>query len=484
MKRRNFILSAIALSALGNPLMRHIFAEVPTGEDRRNMPLESKGLSIREGVEILQKGERGNVPPVLREEILENPDAVFIIYAGMRNGRDENGQWRPCSGQMEGFGRRVSELVFRKGDGRGGRTFIHPNMVGGLSAKNRAENAQGGIVSPYFTAGFAEGLRDMGNRNIGVGIRGGLRHPQVVESGLEALFRERDLPLIEAHTQYFKDYHRSELNWHNCPEGLIAKRFCTYRPVYDKGTTYINIAHAHTHWVAHTTLSVKNNQGVMPRGYGHICDDWPSLSLWRADLMKHFNEDYRPRIERLYVKHANAGFKHWDQGGYYRQYRNQGGYDAFLAAHKVYKQSRGDDRKKALEKLYTIADHRLFLTEIWAQRMMDVIAVLPPPYVSMVEGVYGNGADCGTVLCNFLTVGRNMFAVDKVTSWMMGHEPRELPFFRIAAERGLGGGDIENIPIFTLDEKGPVRVKDYRTLRRHPLGVSIYRLNQLGAQYF
>lgn len=486
MKRRTFIQTAAATAAAiaGNPLSQHILAEVRTGEDRRNRELQSTGIGIREGVKLLKQREKGNIAPVLREEILDNPDAVFIIYAGIKAERNENGGWKPCPEQMERFGHRAAGLVFRQGTEKRGRTFIHPNMVGGLSAKRPVSFVHGGIVHPYFTVGFTGGLRDMGNSNVGVGVRGGLRHPQVEESGLEALFAEHDLPLIEAHTQYFEDYHRSELNWHKCPDGVVQKRFCTYKPVYEKKTTYINIAHAHTHWVGHTTLSMKNNQGIMPRGYGHLCDDWTSLSLWRRNLMKDFNRDYRPLIEELYVKHLNMGYKHWDHGGFFNKYRAQGGYEAFFEVYKKYENSRGEERKKHLETLYEIADYRLFTTEIWAQRMMDIIEVLPPPYVSMVEGVFGRGTDCGIVHTDFLTVSRSMPALDKVTTWMMGHDPREVPYLRIADERGLGGKDIEDIPIFILDEKGITKVKDYRDVKRQPMGINIYGLKELGSKYF
>ncbi|MBN1291401.1 MAG: DUF362 domain-containing protein [Candidatus Latescibacteria bacterium] len=486
MNRRKFLLTATGAAIAGNPMMRHIYAEVRTGEDRRNMPLESTGLSIRDGVKILKKGEKGNVAPVLREEILDNPNAVFIIYAGIKTERDETGEWKPCANQLERFGHRVAELVFRTGTEKGGRTFIHPNMVGGLSKKQPVTFNHGGIVHPYFTTGFVEGLRNLGNTNTGIGVRGGLRHSQVVESGLEDLFASHNIPFIEAHTQYFKDYHRSELNWHHCPEGIVQKRFSTYKPAYDKGTTYINIAHAHTHWVGHTTLSIKNNQGIMPRGYGHICDDWTSLSIWRGDLMDDFNGNYRPEIEASYIRHANMGYKHWDHGGYYATYKASGGYPAFNDAYHKYRQTKqhSDERKQALERLYEIADHRLFLTEIWAQRMMDIIEVLPPPYVSMVEGVFGRGSDCGIIHSDFLTVSRSMVAIDTVTSWLMGHDPRELPYLRIAKERGLSGDPVESIPIYLLDEKGITRIKDYRMLRRYSMGVQVYGLKGVGVQYY
>ena len=34
---------------------------------------------IRDAIKLAQKGKSNNIPPVLRDEILENPDAVFLI---------------------------------------------------------------------------------------------------------------------------------------------------------------------------------------------------------------------------------------------------------------------------------------------------------------------------------------------------------------------------------------------------------------------
>jgi len=483
MKRREFIRTAAGALIAGGICSTPVLTEA---KNRRDMtyepdrPLESVGLQIRDVLKILEKGEKHNTAPVLREEILENPDAVFIIYAGIRTERDEKGRWKPCTDQLEHFGHRVTELVFRKGTERKGRTFVKPNIVG--LPKSVTENS-GGNVHPYFIVGFTDGLRDIGNSNVAIGARGALRHPQVVSSGFQALLDEHDLPLLEAHVQYFKDYKRSELNWHKNPEGMIARRFPTYRPVYDKKTTFINIAHAHTHPVGHTTLSIKNLMGILPRGYGHICDSWCTLDVWRARFMKDFNRDYRPAVEKEFVRHLNMGYKHWDHGGYYREYLANGGYDALMAALKKYRKSKGEERKKALDGIYDIANSWLFAAEQWAQRMMDCVQVLPKPYVSMVEGVFARGGDAGTVHADFLTVGRSMVSVDAVTSWLMGHDPREIGYLRIAKERGLGDNDIEKIPVYILDEKGVKKV-DYRSLKRESLGVYIYRRRDLGAQYF
>ena len=187
--------------------------------------------------------------------------------------------------------------------------------------------------------------------------------------------------------------------------------------------------------------------------------------------MKHFNRDYRAAIEKSYIKHANMGYKYWDEGGFYKSYKDAGGYEVFGQALNEYRKTKGEERKKAIERCIDIADTRLFWAEMWAQRMMDIIEAIPPPYVNMVEGTFARGAG-GIVHADFLTVGRSMVAVDAVTSWLMGQDPRELPYLRIANERGLGENDIESIPIYLLSEKGPEKVKDYRSLKRERLGIS------------
>ncbi|MFC1693028.1 DUF362 domain-containing protein [Candidatus Latescibacterota bacterium] len=490
MKRREFILSAAASTGLAmssHVSARNVFIR---GRDVTYEPdqyLKSTGLRIRDVVKLLKKGEKGNTPPVLREEILDNPKAVFIIYAGINSGRLENGRWTTCYDQMKSFGHRVSELVFRKGTGNGGRTFIKPNMVGGLSRKNTVVNSHGGIVHPYFTVGMVDGLQSIGNTNIAIGARGALRHNHVVESGLEDLIDTHNLPLIEAHLQYFRDYDKSELVWHENPEGVVQRRFCTYKPVFEKGTTFINVAHAHTHKVGHTTLTLKNIQGVMPRGYGHICDAWTTMDLWRWNIKEDFNPDWRINIEKSYVRHGDMGYRYWDDGGYYRSYKAGGGYEVFKRefdkVYSVYDRTPVKERGELREKLIDIADTRLFWAEIWAQRMMDIIQAIPEPYVNMVEGVFARG-HAGMVHADFLTVGRSMVAVDAVTSWVMGHDPHELPYLRIANERGLGENDIEKIPLFILSEKGPEKINDYRSLKRHRCGIYNYGLNEIGPRFY
>lgn len=494
MKRRTFI-----VTALGAAMTPYAFGAVfIRGRDvsyEPDQPLESMGLRIEEGVKILDKGRKGNIPPALREEILDNPNAVFIIKAGIQTTKSDKGGFAPCPDQMERLGNRVAELVFRKGAAKGGKTLINPNIVGALSKQSPATMSFPGIVHPYFIVGFTDRLSDLVNTNRAISARGALRHNHVVESGFQTLLNNHKLPLIEAHLQYLKDYKKSELMWHENPEGLVTRKFATIRPTFEKDTTYITIAHTHVHKVGHTTLTLKNNQGIMPRGYGHICDSWTTLDIYRRDIFKDFNPDFRRAIEKTYLKHANMGYKFWDDGGFYKSYLDMGGYDAFARVLAAYEKQRKDLAKqysgkelaeatvKAMDTLYDYADSRIFWAEIWAQRMMDINSVIPAPYVSMVEGVFARG-DNGTELLNFVTVGRNSTAVDAVTSWLMGQDPRELPYLRIANERGLGENNIEKIPVYYLSEAGVERVKDYRTLERGSLGIYNYGLTEKGLRYF
>ncbi len=115
--------------------------------------------------------------------------------------------------------------------------------------------------------------------------------------------------------------------------------------------------------------------------------------------------------------------------------------------------------------------------------MMDINSAIPAPFVSMVEGVFSRG-DNGTELLNFVTVGRNSTAVDAVTSWIMGQDPRELPYLRIANERGMGENNIEKIPLYYLSEKGVEKIADYKTVERGKLGIYNYGLTEEGLRYF
>ena len=231
------------------------------------------------------------------------------------------------------------------------------------------------------------------------------------------------------------------------------KRIPFFSLVKEKDTTFINMAKDRIHNLGITTLTMKNLQGIMPVGYMHVCGGWPS-KLNRGTVPRVFNRDYRKEIEHLYVKHANEGYKHWDEYGFAKDYFDAGGWTAF--------------KKGEFE-----PDRRIFWFEQWAQRMMDIASNVKPS-INLVEGIVGVDGAKILHLNNFVTVSKSMVACDSVTSWLMGHDPRALYYTRIANERGMGENDINKIPLFEITGKGIERISDYRTLERARMGVNIY----------
>jgi len=78
--------------------------------------------------------------------------------------------------------------------------------------------------------------------------------------------------------------------------------------------------------------------------------------------------------------------------------------------------------------------------EQWAQRGLDAASAITPS-LNVVEGVIGrdgSGFDVGRdELCNVVIAGLSSPEVDAVGTWIMGHDPREMPYLRIAKERGV-----------------------------------------------
>jgi hypothetical protein len=53
----------------------------------------------------------------------------------------------------------------------------------------------------------------------------------------------------------------------------------------------------------------------------------------------------------------------------------------------------------------------------------------------------------------------------------MGHEPRHIGYLRVAQERGLGTIDPSRLPVYLLEEEGPVACCRLEDLERVELGV-------------
>ena len=77
-----------------------------------------------------------------------------------------------------------------------------------------------------------------------------------------------------------------------------------------------------------------------------------------------------------------------------------------------------------------------------------------------------------------------MAEVDAVGTWLMGHDPRELYYTRIAKERGLGECDPAKIAVYRLSEDGIEPVRNITSLKRHRFGVNFHTWAETGERLF
>jgi uncharacterized protein (DUF362 family) len=144
-----------------------------------------------------------------------------------------------------------------------------------------------------------------------------------------------------------------------------------------------------------------------------------------------------------------------------------------------------DDPKKVNE--FTKDLPNLMWDEQWCQRALDCSSALPRS-LNIVEGVIGrdgSGFDLGRdELCNIVIVGLSRTETDAVGSYIMGHDPRELYYTRIAKERGLGECDPAKIDIYRIHTGEAIRVKDLSEIKRFRLGVNMHTWTETGKRLF
>jgi len=106
-----------------------------------------------------------------------------------------------------------------------------------------------------------------------------------------------------------------------------------------------------------------------------------------------------------------------------------------------------------------------------ARRLTDLAQVVRPQ-INLVEGVvardgtgFNRGSNYALGLC---IAGTNMVAVDSVASYLMGFDPRELVYLRIAAEAGLGSNDLGRLRIYVVEDGAIVPCRDIDALRAQP----------------
>ncbi|MFC1551781.1 DUF362 domain-containing protein [Candidatus Latescibacterota bacterium] len=439
----------------------------------------SGGIGIEEGMYILESGKEKNTNPEIRPEILNNPRAVFIIETNVAVPRDERGFFSGAAPELEMIGKELVNELFTGGNKKGGSTLVKPNFT---TVPDSVLSPVVGInTSPDFVAGFVEGLREIGNSNVIVSDRG----TDVVnhrKTGIYDVFDKHGINLIEANYKRFSHYNKKDLNWHNVPDPVVWKRIPTYRPIGDKDNFFINLAKLKSHNLGLTTLAIKNLQGAVPTGYGHYCNTWSGMPIlaersYNINFKRDFVKDCQQNVEAAFLKHRAAGFKHWDHENFYPEYEKRGGWDAFKKIRK--------DPKKVNEFMNGI-DHVMW-DEQWCQRAIDSAEAIKPA-INIIEGAIGrdgSGFDTGTdELCNVILASISQLEIDAVGTYIMGHDPTELPYTRIAKERGMGENDLSKIEIYRIKNGEITRIKNLAEIKRYRLGVNMHTWTETGERLF
>ena len=106
-----------------------------------------------------------------------------------------------------------------------------------------------------------------------------------------------------------------------------------------------------------------------------------------------------------------------------------------------------------------------------ARRLADLAQVVVPQ-LNVVEGVVGRdgtGFNRGrNYPLGLVAIGTNVVAVDSVVSYVMGFDPRELIYLKIAREVGLGCNDIAQLKVYAVEQGEITRVNDAQRLRLQP----------------
>jgi uncharacterized protein (DUF362 family) len=439
------------------------------------------GIGIEEGLYNLEKGKEKNIMPEIRPEIKNNPRAVFLIETDVKAERKAHGHFSGAEEQIESYAKDIASKIFVKGTKKGGSTTILPNLTWVPDVINYP--TVGTNTSHDFIIGFAQGLYDLGNQNITAMARGS----NVVDHRKSGLYKKLDsieLQLIEAKYLEFGHYSKNELNWHKVPgDPVVWNTIPTNRPIGDNDNLFINMPKMKCHNLGLTTLSIKNRQGGVPSGYGHYCDRWSAMehqcrNVYGIDYNRHFEKNHYQNVESAFLKHIAAGFKHWDYEKLYPKYEKKGGWSAF-------KKLKGDIN--AIEEFMADIDGPLMWDEQWSQRAIDSAKAITPD-INIVEGVIardGSGFHTGKdYLANIVIAGISTCEVDAVGTWLMGHDPLEMPYLRIAKERGLGENDLSKIDIYRIRGNNIVPLKDISEMKRMSLGVNLHSWDETGERLF
>ncbi|MEW6750088.1 MAG: DUF362 domain-containing protein [Candidatus Latescibacterota bacterium] len=364
----------------------------------------------------------------LGSAVREHPDAVFVRRTDAASFADREG-FRRAGYAM------AAALLSASGGAEDRRFVIKPNVVCGSEPGARGKDGpaasdQGIVTDADFVGGIVARLRELGARRIAVAEGGGPTPMTGVyeERGYARMAAEHGIELLDLNKEP-GTYAPHELNW-TAVEGVVFREIPFVRPINDADTVFLNVPTMKTHNLGIISLCGKALQGTIAMGYRHFCSGLEDACRRFPDAATHYQPDVLERVRALYEAHCRDGYPCWSQEG---------------------------DRYEG-----------------YAQRTCDAVQA-HRGFLCIVEGVIGRDGTAfhqgKDVLANLTVGGVNPVHVDAITAYLMGHDPRNIGYLKVAQERGLGQCDPAAIPVFLLAEDGPVRCHRLEGIGRVPLGV-------------
>jgi len=358
----------------------------------------------------------------LKRFVAGRPEAVFITRTDAKSLDDVEGLRRA--------GYTVARYIFEQGGGAVEKYLVKPNVTIGFPRERTGELVRdsGVATNAWFVGGVVDALVELGAaaRDVKVVEGGGGDMAQSFkERGYVEMAAQRRVELISLTKQ---KYGVEDLNWVRV-DGVVHREVPLVRPIGDPGTRFINVPAMKTHNLSITSLCTKNLQGTIAVGYRHFCHRLEHMEKYPPEVLAHFQPGFREAVLQGFKRHLAEGYPEWDEIG------------------------EGD--------------------ELYCQRACDAL-LASKPWVNIVEGVIGrdgsgfrHGRD---VLANLGVAGINPVHVDAVTTYLMGHNPGNVGYLKVARERGLGKS-LEDMDVYLLTDEGPVECEDLSKVGRLSLGV-------------
>lgn len=288
----------------------------------------------------------------------------------------------------------------------GEKAVIKPNVTVG---EKYADPDCGIGTHPGFVHGMADYLREHGARRAGVYV---LEDPRDTDDNEPRHWRGTGYDtLAQAGTVKLRCPTAFTCVKKPVPQQQTHPTLNVSRLAVGPDTILINAPKLKTHNLAITTLCLKNLMGVVNVFDRHYCHQ-----AWQ-EIPKELRQDDCPRHEWM------------------------------------------DERMHGLWQ------------EGLARRLNDTAKAVPP-HLNIVEGVVGRdgtGFHRGrNYPLGLVVAGINMVAVDSVASYLMGFDPAQLIYLRMAAEAGLGSHELSGLCIYTVRDGAIVPCPDIEALRARP----------------